>query len=179
MTMAPKTIKRVLAIDPFSRGVGFAAFEGPECLIDWGLRSTGRADNGRAVRAIERLIDRFQPDVLAMENWEAVGSRRCDRVDLLLNHIASGKRKHVRVRLISRREVSTIGTLPHSATKYGRARLIADRFPELRAFLPPVRKPWMSEDDRMSIFDATAFAIACFPVAGDSTETTADEPYPA
>jgi hypothetical protein len=28
--------------------------------------------------------------------------------------------------------------------------------------LPPERKPWMSEDSRMAIFDAAAFAMAFF-----------------
>jgi len=59
--------------------------------------------------------------------------------------------------------VSGIGPLPHTATKHGRARLVADRFPELEPFLPPVRKIWMHEDDRMSIFDAASFALACLP----------------
>jgi hypothetical protein len=155
--------RRVLAIDPFSRGVGFAVFEGPDGLVDWGLKTTGRADSSKAVSAIEALIDRFRPDVLALENWESAGARRCDRIDLLLNHIASTERNRVRVRLISPREIRAIGPLPAVGTKYGRACFLTERFPELLAFLPPVRKPWMSEDERMSIFDAVAFAVACFP----------------
>ncbi len=37
--------ERVLAIDPNSRGFGFAVLEGGARLIDWGIRDTGRADN--------------------------------------------------------------------------------------------------------------------------------------
>jgi len=33
------------------------------------------------------------------------------------------------------------------------------RFPELAPRLPRFRKPWMSEDYRMSIFDAVAFGL--------------------
>jgi hypothetical protein len=39
---------------------------------------------------------------------------------------------------------------------------IAKRFPELALRLPRFRKPWMSEDYRMSIFDAAAFGLAYF-----------------
>ena len=169
-TMTRKPIKRVLAIDPFSRGVGFAVFEGPEKLIDWGLKTTGRADNAKAVRVIEALIGRFRPDVLALENWGSAGSRRCQRIDLLLNHIASGESKRLRVRLVSRREIRAIGPMPQTGTKYGRASLLTERFPELLPFLPPIRKIWMSEDDRMSIFDAVAFAVACFPPETENPE---------
>ena len=34
---------------------------------------------------------------------------------------------------------------------------MANHFPELAPRLPRFRKPWMSEDYRMSIFDAIAF----------------------
>jgi len=161
--MARATIKRVLAIDPFHSGVAFAVLEGPDELIDWGLKSTVRADNKKAVRCIRALIAQYGPDVLALENWESAGSRRCRRVDLLLNHIASGERKGLRVQLISHRQIRAIGPLPHVATKYGRASYLAERFPELQPFLPPARRPWDSEDGRINIFDAVAFAVACFP----------------
>ena len=161
--MRKETAKRVLAIDPFSRGVGFAVLEGPERLIDWGLRTTGRADNAKALRVIDKLIDRFRPDVLALEDWESAGSRRCGRVAKLLDRIAAAEGKHVLVRLITRHQVCAIGLLPQTSTKRGRACFLAECFPELQPFLPPFRKPWMPEDDRMAIFDAVSFAVAYFP----------------
>jgi hypothetical protein len=46
-------------------------------------------------------------------------------------------------------------------TKHALAEIIAKRFPgELASRLPPKRKPWMSEDYRMSIFDAVALVLA-------------------
>jgi hypothetical protein len=161
--MRKETAKRVLAVDPYSRGVGFAVLEGPERLIDWGLRTTGRADNAKAARVIDRLIDRFRPDVLALENWESAGSRRCVRVKMLLDRIAADEGRRVLVRFIARRDIRAIGPLPQTGTKRGRTCFLAERFPELRPFLPPVRKLWMPEDDRMAIFDAVGFAAACFP----------------
>jgi hypothetical protein len=161
--MRKETAKRILAIDPFSRGVGFAVLEGPACLIDWGLRTTGRADNAKAARVIDKLIDRFRPDVLALEDWDSAGSRRCGRVQKLLDRIAADEGTRVLVRLITRHEIRAIGPLPQTSTKRGRACVLAERFPELHPFLPPVRKPWMPEDDRMAIFDAVGFARACFP----------------
>src|SRR5689334_3748594 len=155
--MRKEPAKRVLAVDPFSRGVGFAVLEGPERLIDWGLRTTERADNHSAARVIERLIDRFRPDVLALEDWEGAGSRRCARVQKLLDRIAATEGKRVIVRLISRRQIRAIGPMPQTSTKRGRACLLAERFRELQPFLPPIRKPWMPEDDRMAIFDAVSF----------------------
>jgi hypothetical protein len=168
--MRSHTTERVLAIDPFSRGVGFAVLEGVDNLIDWGLKSTGKADNAKAVRVIEKLIDRFRPDVLALENWDAAGARRCVRVEILLDRIASTEIRRTKVHLVSQRDLRAIGPLPEVNTKYGRACFLADRFPELRAFLPQVRKPWMPEDARMAIFDAASFALACFPTQSAASD---------
>ena len=116
--MRKETARRVLAIDPFSRGVGFAVLEGPECLIDWGIRTTGRADNAKAARVIDKLIDRFWPDVLALEDWDSAGSRRCGRVQKLLDQIAADEGTRVLVRLVSRRNVRAIGPLPQVSSEF-------------------------------------------------------------
>jgi hypothetical protein len=175
--MSKRSSQRVLAIDPYSRGVGFAVLEGPHGLIDFGLKSTGKADSEKVARATQALIERFRPDVLALEDWNAPGSRRCGRVQTLLNQIVAAEQKRVRVCLIDVKRLRRIGQLPHTSTKYGRARFVAERFPELQPFLPRFRKIWMPEDDRMSIFDAVGFALACLATkvpkidAPENTET--------
>jgi hypothetical protein len=59
---------------------------------------------------------------------------------------------------VSRREVQK--RFVHSGTtKYEIAVAVARLFPELTSRLPRQRKPWMSEDKRMSIFDAVSFAL--------------------
>lgn len=167
--------KRVLAADPFSRGVGFAVLEGPDDLIELALKSTGRADNKKSARLIEALIARFDPETLALEDWRAAGSRRCYRIRQLLQRISVIYVKRVRVRLITRNQLRRIGPPPPASTKYGRACLLAERFTELRPLLPPFRKPWMAEDDRMAIFDAVAFAVACFAAQHVQTPTAASQ----
>lgn len=161
--MRTNPLIRVLAVDPFSRGVGFAVLEGPESLIDWGLRTTGQADNERSARVIEKLIDRFRPDVLALEDWGSDGARRCKRVQMLLDRIASTEGKRLLVRLITRHELRAIGPLPQTNTKYGRACLLAERFPELHAFLPRFRKLWMPEDGSASRSRPSPCALARTP----------------
>jgi len=94
-------------------------------------------------------------------------------VQKLLDGIAAAEGSRVLVRLITRRRIRAIGTLPQTGTKHGRAHFLAERFPELQAFLPPVRKLWMPEDDRMSIFDAVSFALAC--LLAQPTEARAPE----
>lgn len=154
---------RVLAIDPSTRGFGFAVGEGPNRLIDWGVKETKVDKKRRSLRLIEDLVERYQPNVVVLEDYEGKGSRRCRRIQGLINDISklASKRK-IRVRSVSRAKVKQAFSEIGAATKYEIAVAIANRFPELAPRLPRFRKPWMSEDYRMSIFDAVGLGIAYF-----------------
>jgi hypothetical protein len=72
--------------------------------------------------------------------------------------------KNIKTRSFSRRTVQAVFSTSQDVTKYQIAETIVERFPELTPCQPPLRKPWMSEDSRMSIFDAAAFALTFFHV---------------
>ena len=72
--------KRVLAIDPTTKGFGFAVMEGPERLIDWGVKGVKRSEKKRSLKLVADLIDQYQPDVILVEDCLGKGSRRCQRV---------------------------------------------------------------------------------------------------
>lgn len=67
--------------------------------------------------------------------------------------------KNVKTRNISRSQVRKAFTPFGAVTKYEIALEIAKQFPQLELRLPRIRKPWMSEDERMNIFDAVALAL--------------------
>jgi len=154
------TFERVLAIDPSTRGVGFAVMEGPERLVDWGIKGVKSDKNRESLEHITRLIKRYHPDVIVIENHQHKSARRRVRVRQLLNAIVLfASIGEVRVRKVSRAAIKNAFMKVGAATKHQIATEIARRFPELTPRLPPVRKPWMSEDNRMSIFDSVALAL--------------------
>jgi hypothetical protein len=57
---------RVLAIDPSTRGLGFAILEGPNQMIDWGVKQAEGDKNGECVRIVKELIDQYRPHVLVL-----------------------------------------------------------------------------------------------------------------
>jgi hypothetical protein len=59
---------------------------------------------------------------------------------MLLKRIAAEEWRRVLVRPVTAREFCRIASPPLASAKYGRAGIRADRFLEVRAFLPPVRK---------------------------------------
>jgi hypothetical protein len=156
-------MNRIVAIAPAPRGFGYAVFEGPE-LIDWGLKGTSRL-RGRhhawCVRQAERLFEEFVPEVLAVNDHHDRRFRRGEGSRHLLEEIArqAGKRG-VKVRRLRHWHMRSVAAEATGITKYKVAVAVAQRFPELAWRLPPVRKPWMSEDARMGIFDAVALGLA-------------------
>lgn len=156
---------RVLAIDPSTRGFGFAVLEGPNRLIDWGVKETKTDKKRRSLKLVEDLLEHYQPSVIVVEDYEGKGSCRCQRVGELINDISKlAARRKIRVRSFARAKVKQVFSESGASNKYEIAQAIAKRFPELAPRLPRVRKPWMSEDYRMSIFDAAAFGLAFFCV---------------
>jgi hypothetical protein len=154
----------VLAIDPASRGLGYAVFEGPDALIDWGFRNIRRVRKDvRSVEYVEMLLRRYKPDVLVLESFDSDNHvHRSPRVLALLCAFTSAATKRgTRCERISRHAVRAVFA---SSNKYEIARKLAVRFPETKHWCPPPRKIWQSEDTRINIFDALALASTYFTV---------------
>ncbi len=163
MNLPPRSDIRVLAIDPTTKGFGFAIFEGPERLIDWGVAYVGREKKAGALLRVTALLRRYDPDVVVIEDHASRACRRRERARNLLRAIPLLVSSHsIVIRRVSVRSVRVTFSAIGVSTKYPIAAALASRYPELAPLLPRKRKPWMSEDDRMGIFDAAAFALAYF-----------------
>jgi len=159
---------RVLAIDPSTRGFGFAVLEGPNRLIDWGVKETKTDKKRRTLQLIDELIERYQPSVVVVEDYAGKGSRRCRRIQALINDILKlALNRKIRGRSFSRAKVKQAFSESGASNKHEIALAIAKRFPELAPRLPRFRKPWMSEDYRMSIFDAVGLGLCFFSIANE------------
>ena len=95
----------------------------------------------------------------------AKDTRRAARIKTLHRKIvALGKEHDLKVRLISVTRVREQLLGDKKGTKQASAEALAAKFPvELASRLPPKRRPWMSEDPRMDIFDAVGLAAVFWP----------------
>jgi len=101
--------------------------------------------------------------VIVVEDYAGKGSRRCRRIERLINDISKlASKRQIKVRSFSRIKVKQTFSECGASNKQEIAIAIANRFPELVPRLPRFRKPWMSEDYRMSIFDAVGLALTSF-----------------
>jgi Holliday junction resolvasome RuvABC endonuclease subunit len=159
-----KTV-RILAVAPLSRGFGYAVMEGADRLVTSGNKVINRDKNIRALAWVEKFIRFYQPDVLVLPNVNAADTRRAARIKTLHRKIVALASKHqLKVQLISGTQVRAQLLGNAKGTKQAVAQTLAEKFPvELASRLPPKRRPWMSEDPRMDIFDAVGLAVAFWP----------------
>jgi hypothetical protein len=148
---------RVIALDPSPRGFAYVILEVPHYLVDWGVI---QAKGAASLKRLEALLARYEPERCIIEDYTAPECRRVQHVKDFLFSLEM----LALLRGMGALRVSQSVVRKHFAeagrNKYEIARALADRFPELRPRLPRVRKPWMSEDERMNIFDALSFALA-------------------
>jgi len=155
---------RVLAIDPTTRGFAYVVFEGSGFLLEWGL-SQIRADkkNAKCIGKINNLIARYAPEVIVLEDYAGTGSHRRPRVRALIRSIEGlAKRRGIRERAFSRRDIKRAFAALPDTTKHSIATELAKRYPELAPRLPTARKCYESEDERTNLFDAASLAVTYF-----------------
>ena len=161
MPSVRSSIHRSIAIVPHSKGFGFAVYERIKAPLDWGVKRVHGDKNTASVEKAAELIDQYQPDHLIVEDVD--GSRRCRRIRRLVTALtALARRKGIAIVRVSREEVARVFRRYGVTRKHDIAAHIARSTPALRPRLPSPRKPWQSQDYRITIFDAAAMAWVWF-----------------
>jgi hypothetical protein len=150
---------RLLAIDLTAKGFGFALLDAKLGLLDWGFSSLPAQDDAAFIARVSNRIDRGRPTALVLENFAPAKSRE-----------TATRRCGLAIRLAEQRKIGLcqvsqkiVQGILGPGTKNDIAKVLVDRFPELRRRIPNERKRWTAEDERMHIFDALALAVVLLP----------------
>ena len=154
---------RVVAIDPGGAKFGFAVFEGADRLVDWGLRRIRPSRKADGTRRVIELLDYYGPDAMVVEDVSSKHAGRSPRIRRLVKSVlALGSKRKIPTYSFPRSRIRAVFLQAGAFTKEEIAAAIADRFPVLALRLPPKRRPWMSEDNRICLFEAAALALTFF-----------------
>jgi hypothetical protein len=158
----------VLSVYLNTRGVAFVLFESALSPFDWGVKEVrGRRKHSRALAKIITILNRYEPGVLVLQDTSSNGTPRAHRVAELNAAIAElGEGRGIPVYAYSREYVRRAFGYLGTTNKQIIAEVIAKHIPAFERYVPPPRKPWMSEDARMGLFDAAALALVFFQKAG-------------
>jgi Holliday junction resolvasome RuvABC endonuclease subunit len=159
----------VLAIYCNTRGFAFVLFESHLSPFDWGLCETrGPRKHRRCLARVIRILDRYQPDFLVIRDTSAEGTRspRIANLNAAICEMAASRR--IPIYAYTRDHVRDAFGHAGLLDKQSLTELIAKHIPAFERYVPPPRKPWMSEDSRMGLFDAAALGLVFFQRANGS-----------
>jgi hypothetical protein len=152
--------RSVVGIDVTTKGLAYIFFENGR-LIDW--QSMGRGEGKSDLALVDRIVDGCAADIVVIEDFDAEGCRLGSRARSVLRDIARHVRaRGLRVRLVARREVTEAWNTRGKRNKQEIASAIAELFPELAPLVPPPRRNFDPEAERMNIFDALTLVLHLF-----------------
>jgi Holliday junction resolvasome RuvABC endonuclease subunit len=150
-----------MALHCGAQGVGYVVFEG-DAVFDWGTVVARDDKNAMSLRKLARVLDRFSPETLVMEEAER-SARRADRIVQLQSEIAIlCHNRNIDVHVYLQAEVQQNFSRAGATTRQEIAEAVAHRIDVLSPRLPHPRKPWQTEARRMVIFSAAAVAMTHF-----------------
>jgi crossover junction endodeoxyribonuclease RuvC len=159
-----KNETNVLAIDPGTREMGYAHFEGFD-LLDYGVRNLRTRDDhrqtifGKVDPVVTRLLEEKRPDVVVLEKNRFSQIRSNVRLALTVYRIRSlARRRRVPVVEYDPRTVRRVVCNNGNSRKKEVARTLAVRYPELKVYLTSDRK-WKVRY-HLNMFDAVACGLA-------------------
>jgi hypothetical protein len=133
--------------------------EGPNRILDWGIKSFRRGVNAVKIPAAKKLLallDELTPSAIVIRKPEV---RKNTKMLSTIERQARSRR--IPVRFPSREDVNR-AFVGFESNKFEVASVLAKQFPALASRLPPKRKFYESEDYRIGIFDAAAVGVAYF-----------------
>lgn len=164
---------RILGLDVRARRIGYAAFESPTRLVDFGVTRFKSVE--AATMRIASLLLTIQPGTLILRKLALTSSRNCPgtmAIQRLTRRLA--RRSSIGVAFISNRQLWQCFNAKGASTRYQIASFLSQEFPALAWRLPRPRKPWESEYRNMSIFDAAAVGMTYLELGVRKAKTKRD-----
>jgi Holliday junction resolvasome RuvABC endonuclease subunit len=150
----------ILAVHPASHGLGWALFERPLALSDFGITSAKGNRSGKYLERFAELLDGYKPSVLVLEKVSKEDARHSNRIHELEEAMRGmANSRGIEIHTYDRGEVGLVVTGNEKATRHEIAVAVSEQVPIPRSRLPKKRKLWEPEHHRQCLFDAAALGI--------------------
>lgn len=165
--MTPKN-PLIFALHATSRGFGYVVFEGPFAPYDWGTVTARGDKNATCLRKLEKMLDRFIPETLLLEEATSVANRS-DRIGRLYKAIGGlCISRNIDVVIYRFGDIKACFASVGARTRQEIAETVALQIDAIGHRKPKPRKPWQSEDRRMAMFCAAALVLTHYQLGASS-----------
>jgi len=157
----PKRITKIIAINPGTRYLGTAVFEGPE-LLDWRVKvingKWSKEKSQKIMVQVRHFMEQYEPDVLAIKKLHR--SRSSGNLNRLVSRIKQhSKRKGLKVYPYSIKELEAFFFGEAKANKNKLAEIIVSKYPFL---VHEFNKEKSSRNSyHIRVFEAVALGAVC------------------
>lgn len=157
-----RDLPRVLAISPMSVGFGYALFDHPQHLMDWGLSVIRVHKVARALKRLDILIAMYRPNAIVV-----IMPDHTDHKVTVANKLTTAFSKRAAVGMIpykryKQRDVQTFFSTFDALTKHEVAETLINWLPQLASHHPQRRALGDSQDMKINVFDAAAVALTFY-----------------
>jgi hypothetical protein len=167
---------RIIAIDLRFRRSGFATFEGPRRLLDFGTLDIrlGEGQDGRSRLSELMKLAAAKVVLVKRERWNDLMTRPDAKplIDALTNQATAHS---IQIRFLEQSALDSTFRNLGCETKADISASLARIFPELIWKLPPERRIWEPEHSRQTVFDAIALGKAFWQNESNSIETPKEQ----
>lgn len=153
----------VLALFPNHLGVGYALFDSPKNLIDYGIGYIQPVNSKKSLERVKKYVAFYKPDVVIVREIAEQRVKKNKRTFKLIKKICDQARsENLQVITYTRTQIKEVFEQFEASSKYHISKKIIAWFPHLEGLQFPKRKRWMNENHNTGVFDAIALGITHF-----------------
>jgi len=157
----PKKILKILAINPGTKYLGIAVFEGPE-LLDWRIKvikgKWSKEKQQKIMASVRWFMEQYEPNVLAIKKLH--GSRSSKNLNYLVSRIKQhSKRKGLKIYQYSIKELEAFFFGKAKANKNKLVEILTSKYPFL---VHEFNKENANKNSyHIRVFEAVALGAVC------------------
>src|ERR1700723_4687987 len=167
---------RILAVEIRAGRIGYAVFETPLRLLDFG--ATWFNSSSVARLRLKRLLRACHPSTIVLRRRSKAGLRRnLSFASLAKPARSEASQSSAAVTQINERAFKAFYEHHNCRNKYDVAAFLANTFPETAWRLPPRRKSYNSEPRSIIYFDSVAVGMAYLETEVSNNKSNEDEAF--
>jgi Holliday junction resolvasome RuvABC endonuclease subunit len=154
-----KKNQTILALFPNRYGIGYAVFDTPDNLAEYGIGYIQPVSNKKTFKRVKEYITYYKPNVIITRNIndQKKSSKRIEKlIDCICNE---AKSQGLEIHSYTRTQIKDVFRQFGASSKYQIARKIIVWYKQLESYMFPERKRWMTENHNTGIFDAVSLAM--------------------
>lgn len=155
-----------LAVHPTSSSLAWIAFENPFTPHDWGAIATIKDKNATAIRAVERLLKRLEPETFVLEAFEPREPEQVRRTTYLGRGLAAlASDRGIDVEIYPHADVVACFSSVGARTRHEIAEAVLRHNEALSHELPKKRRAWETMPRKLALFSAAALALTHYQLS--------------